>query len=302
MATERSERRLDAIATASGERRLAGQARTVSDVSGAAGQSGNPTPRKRGKNVHDRQVLADFFSADTDAPRNERAPTELISRMGVGSRAQPGDFYDDVYAIDGLAKKQSSFGDMSVERQEALLESLQAAAPKAISRSIQAPTGEMDPTAIFVPQDHRHDLLAVPTDGDCGDPHALVREAHLPEMCGLHGYDALEDAMLQMDLGGLPQQMPLRDLVRTVSACTTHGMQPISGGALLVVELEERGVFCAAIELSSTTVLIGGGDIVDDDAYIQWTGAIPPETLDAVVVVVGRWYFTCPCVASKSPA
>lgn len=269
-----------------------GRARTVTERQPET-IPGEPKLRKRSKSVHERQVLANFFS-DADSAVSERAPTQLISRMGVGTRDNPGDFYEDVYETEGFNKKQSSFGDMSAEAQAALLERLQAAAPGAIARSIQAAPGETDPSAIFVPPNHRHDVLIVPEDGDGGDKLALVSEPHQPELCGLHAYDALEDIALQMELGGMPRKMSLRDFTRTVSACAPNGMEPTPYGAHLVVELEERAVFLAAIQLKSTT------PISRDGAYIPWSGAIAPEVLDTGVEMLSYFFFLCPCVRAPS--
>lgn len=238
-----------------------------------------PAPRKRGKHIHDTQVLADFFS-DQDLPEGHAPPTNLISKMSAA------DWYDDVY------KKplDVSFDSLPTETKQRMLGEIQAIAPSVQSYVVRASAA--DPTAISLPPNHRHDVVIIPgTSLASDDPLVGVKRDHHAQLCELHAYDVIEDFARAVEFAGATKRMPLRKLVTTLRACAIHSLyQPSGDTSYMVFELEERQVFFVALAVS------GCGSRGERDEYTQWTTALLEEIGATVVEVGTRMYFECPCV------
>lgn len=254
----------------------------------AAAVAGQP-PRKRGRQVHERQVLADFFS-DQDQAEGTKPPTDLIKAMSTA------DLYEDVY-------KQSvdvSFDNLPSAAKERMLAEIAAVAPKVASRVVQA--SDADPTAITVPREHMHDTVLIPysaIERAATDRLSSVKEAHRAQLCELHSYDVLEDFARSLEFGGADRKVQLRKLLSVdLRASPVHSMHHTDDLSYIILELEDRQVFFAAVGMRWC------GDTADTvsltasrkEEYVPWSTAVLGDLGASIVEVTTHFYFSCPCV------
>lgn len=238
-----------------------------------------PSARKRGKHIHETQVLADFFS-DQDLPKGHTPPTDLIAKMSAS------DLYEDVYK----EKIDVSFDSLPTETKDRMLGELQALAPKVLSHAVRASAD--DPTAIIIPPDHRHDTILIPSTSLANDdPLVGVKDGHHAELCTLHAYDVIEDFARAIKFAGAAKHMTLRKLVTALRACAIHSLfQPSGNMAYLIFELEERQVFFVALGVT------GCGSRGERDEYAPWTSVLLEEIGETTVEIGDHVFFECPCV------
>ncbi len=231
--------------------------------------------RKRSRQIHDKQVVLDFFS-ENDVADDAKPPTELISKMGAD------ELYDDVYADD----TDVSFAALPVEKRDAMLAGLLKVAPKVASRSVSA--SGADPTAISLPTNHMHEIVHVP-DAAIAATSALaaIQEGHRAELSRLSAYEAIENLVTETECYG-SHQVTLRELLKELRACVPHGVQRKPGGLYMIFELGRRDVFYAAIGLKTI------GDIPE---YASWTKDLEEAIADVVTAEFeSRVYFDCGCI------
>ncbi len=241
-----------------------------------------PTPgkpkvavRKRSRQVHDKQVMLDFFS-ENDLADDAKPPTELIAKMGAD------ELYDDVYQDD----VDVSFAALPVEKRDAMLAGLLEVAPDVASRAISV-TGA-DPSAISLPSNHMHEIVRVPEAAIAAtNALAAIQEGHRAELTRLPAYEALENLVFEHANYG-SHQVTLRELMHELRACVPHGVQKKPGGMYVIFELGRRDTFFAAVSFKMM------GDVPE---YASWT----KDLADAIADVItgefeSHFYFDCGCV------
>lgn len=267
-------------------------------AAGARVRNANPgqPPRKRSRQVHERQVLTDFFS-EHDHPDGGAPPTDLIKSMSAR------DLYEDVY---DTYKVDASFDKLPNDTKARMLAEIVAVAPKVSARVVQA--SDADPSAITVPRDHTHEIILVPDAALVGagtDPFAALKEVHLSAVCELHAYNVVEDFIRSVSFGGVSRVLSLAKLVRVdLRACVPHSLHhppdddPVT---YLILELDDRQVFFVAVGVRwrSTEGVDDGPSRLAKlraDPYVQWTAGLFGDLSVAVVEVVSHCYFSCPCI------
>lgn len=253
-------------------------------AAGAVPREGEQGPRKRGRHVHERQVLADFFS-EQDQAHGSTPPTDLIKKMSTR------DLYEDVYKT---YKVDASFSNLPKATQGRMLAEISAVAPRVASRVVQV--SDADPSAITVARTHTHEAIVVPPaalEAAGADRTASVKEMHLAQLCELHAYDVLEDFARSLEFGGVPRRTTLHKLVRIdLRACMPHSMYRASADtAYLLLELDERQVFFAAVEVRWCAT-----DEAVAEPYETLTAAMLGELGPLLVDVGSHFYFCCPCI------
>ena len=239
--------------------------------------SGKPkkTVRKRGRQIHDKQVMLDFFS-EGDLAEDAKPPTELIAKMGAD------ELYDDVYQD----KVDVSFLALPVEKRDAMLEGLRGVAGKVEGRAISV--SSVDPSAISLPSNHMHDIVQVPPAAiSAKGPLDAIQEGHRAELSRLPAYEALENLVVEHDCYG-SHQVTLRELLHELRACVPHGVQRRPGGMYMIFELGRRDTFFAAVSFKMV------GDVPE---YSSWTKDLEDALGDVVTgEFESRFYFDCGCV------
>ncbi len=242
-----------------------------------APSSGKPkvAVRKRSRQIHDKQVMLDFFS-ENDVADDAKPPTELISKMA------PDELYDDVYQDD----VDVSLAALPVEKRDELLDGLRDAAPKFERRAISSSTA--DPTAISIPSNHMHEIVRVPEAAiTATNALAAIQEGHRAELSRLPAYEVIENLVVEHECYG-SHQVTLRELMHELRACVPHGVQRRPGGMYVIFELGRRDTFYAAVEFKMV------GDVPE---YATWTKDLEEALADVITgEFESRVYFDCGCI------
>lgn len=263
--------------------------------------------RKRPRNIHERQELINFFDEEGDMAHEQRAPVELIARMGVGTFGTPGDFYDDLEDVRKAGA--ASFGRMPKDLQQAVVEGVQDMAG-CVERHVVGP-GDEDPSAIVVADTHMHELMPVPDRlpmvpligrranvATTTDPMELVKPAHRAEMCMMPEYDSVETVITRLRFASpktAAEVMTAAELVRTFRSCQPNSIVRHRADArevYFVFELDHRGVFYMAVRMK-----VVARPEAEVPEHARWSSDLAQTLGDSLKgTLAGYAYFECGCV------
>jgi len=205
--------------------------------------------------MHDRQLL-DNWLGDGEQAHGEQAPTHLLERMSASA------FSTDAYALE--PGKNVSFDALSGDTKRQMLDGLSSVAAKVRKHAIRA--DDADPTAIVVPNTHRHDVMEVPAlarsaalsrapDAWLGE----VKRPHRAELTSLASYDSIElvlaQFLMQVEVSDAP--VSVGDVVDELAAGVVHGVHAV----------DEHGNFAVAnIDVVASQELHAGASAAGADA------------------------------------
>ncbi len=204
------------------------------------------------------------------------------------------EFYDDLE--DVRAGAGHSFGRLPPDEQAVMLEGLQDISGLVGSHVVVST--DDDPSAIVVPEGHRHDTIFAPDgifDNAEDDPLGHVKAAHRAELCTLSAYEAIENFATRLKYsarGTHRAGMTASDLVLSLRACYPKGFECHADGVYFIFELDVSAVFYLCVRF-------GDGTNVPSDVpqQAEWTEDVAKTVGPVLTGTLEEYaFFECECV------